>query len=93
MYPSQKKIIKNLWKVNESKGHEVKNLHLSKAYNVDDEIKHIMRSDVVILQKPGWCVGLPWCVKHMASCRMAIDAKGKIQASMTVVDFVKERSS
>lgn len=47
----------------ESKGHEVKVTNMQDGYNPDEEVEKILWSDVVILQTPGWWMGLPWGAK------------------------------
>ena len=47
----------------ESKGHEVKITNIADGYNIEEEVSKIMWSNVVILQTPGWWMGLPWGAK------------------------------
>lgn len=45
-------------------GHNVRETVIEEGYGLKDEVKKFVWADIVILQVPGWWMGLPWTVKE-----------------------------
>ena len=46
-----------------AKGYEVLQTKIDDGYNIDEEAKKVLESDIIIWQYPGWWMGEPWIVK------------------------------
>lgn len=46
-----------------SLGFDIRETHIDKGYQIEEELQKILDSDVVIYQMPGWWMGEPWIVK------------------------------
>lgn len=45
-------------------GHNVEVTRVGDEWSIPEEVKKILKADVIIVQTPGWCMGPPWQFKR-----------------------------
>lgn len=63
-----------------SLGHEVQVTEIEQGYDTRSEVEKFLWADVVILQMPGWWMGMPWSVKKYMD-KVFTEGHGQLYAS------------